>query len=171
MAWYSYKLFDKNGAEINLGDVENRTAWYGHGDTAEMAFVGKFGQQLGVTLNPEKATNPAAPDLLFDGCLADLKHQSTPLFTAKQRYKIDPTFAVTFNLKDALDYGEHGKNHKDFIIFYWIDWFALKMEMGGKTYEAQPLQGVWKISFSELDAMRKNAPILWYNKRWKVPEN
>ena len=170
MAWYTYTLFDAAGDEVSLGDVEDRTAWYGHGNTEEEAFVSVYGRKLRIQLNPEKKTNSKALDLRVRGRLAELKCQKTPLFTARKRYKLDPTYAVTFNLKDAFEYGRYGKNYRDFDVFFWVDWVAVKMLMGKNEYRAEPLCGVWKVSFKQLERMRKSAPIHWYNRRWKVPE-
>ncbi|MCG3776151.1 MAG: hypothetical protein JW395_3000 [Nitrospira sp.] len=167
---YSYELYNANDEPIDQGDVENRATWYESGASQEEVFARRYGQTLGVCINPEKTTNPAALDLLHHGCLADLKCQQTPLFTAKRHYKIDPTYAVTFNLKDAFSYGPWGNNYPGLQIFYWVDWVSVRMVMGNNTFTAQPLQGVWRVPYATLEQKRKSAPIHWYFRRWKVPE-
>jgi len=167
---YSYQLYDEDGNIVNLGDVENRPSWYESGASEEEVFVKKFGADLNVSINPEKVENPAALDLVFNGSLADLKCQKTPLFTAKSHYNIDPTYAVTFNLKDALSYGPWGRNYPGLHVFFWVEWIAVKMVMGRSTFIANPLHGVWCISYARLEKIRKNCPIHWYNRRWKLQE-
>ena len=170
MLTYTYELYDAKGNRIDQGDVENRAAWYESGASQEEVFAKRYGHKLNVRINPAKATDPSALDLLHNASLADLKCQQTPLFTARRHYRIDPAYAVTFNLKDALNYGPWGNNHPDLHIFYWVDWVSVKMVMGGNTFTAQPLQGVWHVPYASLEQMRKTAPIHWYIRRWKVPE-
>ena len=165
----SYKLFDPSGNEVTPADLQNRAAWYVHGASKEQVFVNTHGKSLGVALNPSKLKDPTAPDLVFNGHLADLKCQDTPFFLAG-RYGVDPTYAVTFNLKDALNYGRWGKNYKDLSIFYWVDWVAVRMEMSERHYIARPLTGVWHVDFVRLDEMRHTRPIHWYNQRNRQAE-
>jgi hypothetical protein len=165
----SYSLFDVNGNLINPKDLQNRAVWYEHGVSKEEKFVKLYHERLDVIVNPGKETNPTLPDLLYKGNLSDLKSQETPLFIAG-KYGVDPTYAVTFNLKDALDYGHFGKDYPKFTIFYWVQWIAVKMEMYGKFYVAKPLKGVWRVDFSRLEALRIKAPIHWYNQREKHTE-
>lgn len=159
-----YKLFDKNNDLVNPKELQNRAIWYQHGVSKEEVFVNQFGQKLDIQLNPEKKNDPTLPDLLHEDHLADLKCQDTPFFRAK-KYGGDPTYAVTFNLKDMLQYGRFGKNYQSFTIFYWVDWVAVRMEMYDQKYIAQPLSGVWRVRFAKLDQMRHSRPIHWYNQR------
>jgi hypothetical protein len=96
--------------------------------------------------------------------LADLKCQNTPKFYAFKD-GIDSTYAVTFNLKDAYNYGKWGKNYDEITVFYWVDWVARKMVSNGRSYMVNPLMGVWKIEYAQLEEMRKTAPIHWYSQR------
>ncbi|HLO15794.1 MAG TPA: hypothetical protein VK206_13255 [Anaerolineales bacterium] len=160
----SYKLFDKNDNIVNPGELQNRAIWYQHGVSKEQVFVNQFGPTLDVRLNPEKEQDATLPDLLHKKHLADLKCQDTPFFRAR-KYQVDPTYAVTFNLKDMLQYGKFGKNYRDFTIFYWVDWVAVRMEMNNQKYSALPLSGVWRVSLSQLDQMCQSRPIHWYNQR------
>ncbi|MBI4790342.1 MAG: hypothetical protein HY782_25195 [Chloroflexi bacterium] len=169
MAPMAYQLFDKDNREVTPSDLQNRAVWYVHGASREQVFVARHGKALGVALNPAKANDPTVPDLLYGGHLADLKCQDTPFFLAGH-YGVEPTYAVTFNLKDALNYGRWGQNHQDFSIFYWVDWVAVRMVMNGKSYAAQPLTGVWHVRFARLDEMRRTRPIHWYNQRHRQPE-
>jgi hypothetical protein len=166
----AYKLFDKNNALVNPDDLQNRAVWYEHGMTKEQAFVKAFGTRLKVIINPEKAINPTVPDLLYHGKLADLKCQDTPFFIA-DNYGIPATYAVTFNLKDALHYGSLGKNYPDLSIFFWIDWVAIKMEKNGEAYSVEPLTGVWCVGFNQLNEIRLQSPIHWYHQRTRHQES
>jgi hypothetical protein len=166
----AYKLFDKNNTLVNPEDLQNRAVWYEHGVTKEQAFVKAFGARLPVIINPEKTSNPTVPDLLYKGKLADLKCQDTPFFIA-DNYGIPATYAVTFNLKDALHYGPLGKRYPDLTIFFWVDWVAVRMEKGKNIFQADPMQGVWQVSFEELDLMRLQSPIHWYHQRSRHQES
>jgi len=163
----NYDLYDAENKKIDLGNLENRAAWYESGVSGENVFVKKFGAKLNVEINPSKDTNPCALDLLWKGHPAELKCQMTPLFTAQSRYKTDPQYAVTFNLKDALNYGPWGKNYADIQIFFWVHWVAVKMVMGERIYQVKPLQGVWSIAYNKLEKLRQNYPIHWYYRREK----
>jgi len=160
-----YQLYDVNNMEINLGDVESRTEWYIHGETEEESFCRQFGQKLSVAINPAKKTDPTSPDLIWDSKLADLKCQTTPLFVSRTRYKQDPTYTVTFNLKDALEYGPLGSNYQPFYIYYWVKWIAIRMTMRNQNYIVQPISGVWRMDFAKLDIERHAKQIHWYLRR------
>jgi len=129
----AYQLFDVNGKEVRQSDLQNRGVWYRHGVNKEDVFVEKFGTKFGVQINPQKKNDPTVPDLIYNQKLADLKCETTPFFFAFKD-KIDFTYAVTFNLKDAFNYGKWGKNYETLIIFYWIDWIATRMVSNGKPY-------------------------------------
>jgi hypothetical protein len=116
----AYQLFDKNNNPIAFNDLQQRAAWYVQGFKREQVFVNRFGPALELQLNPKKEIDLTVPDLLYKGNLADLKCQETPFFFAN-RFGIDPTFAVTFNLKDALSYGKWGHGFENFTVFYWVD--------------------------------------------------
>jgi hypothetical protein len=165
----AYQLFDAQNQEITNADLQNRSIWYRHGVRREDVFVETYGQAFDVRINPEKRTNPTVPDLIHKNNLADLKCQNTPFFFAF-KMKIDPTYAVTFNLKDAFNYGKWGHDHRNFVIFYWVDWVAVKMVSNEKAYTARPLTGVWKVDFAKLEQMRHKSPIHWYNQRNRQPE-
>jgi hypothetical protein len=100
----AYQMFDINNKELLYHDLQDKSHWCRDGEQVEEAFVRQFGERLGLIINPEKRTNPYAPDLLNtkNNKIGDLKLQSTPFFKAKSLYNIDPTYAVVFNLKDKL---------------------------------------------------------------------
>lgn len=165
----AYQLFDPYDKEVTNADLQNRSAWYRHGVKKEMVFAERFGERFKVAINPEKSRNPTVPDLIHDGHVADLKCQNTPFFFAF-KVGIDPTFAVTFNLKDAYRYGKWGRDYQKMTIFYWVDWVAVKMISNGKSYSAAPLTGIWEVEYAKLEEARRSSPIHWYNQRSRQHE-
>ena len=128
-------------------DTEDKSWWLQHGENLEFDFVTKCQNLLGleISINPQKKIDKTAPDLVFEGCLADLKTQNTPFFTAS-RYGIDPRFCVTFNRKD---YERYASKYPEINVFFWVDWKQLSY----KEFSTTHLAGVYKVSFSELSEM------------------
>lgn len=127
-------------------NTEDKGWWCHHGEKLEETFVEICKSKLGINvfINPEKATNRYAHDLIFvdkNGVerIADLKTQNTPFFTAA-RYDIDPRYAVTFNRKD---YERYKSLYPEIVIFYWIDWKQL--EWRGNKIEY--LGGIYVLPF------------------------
>lgn len=161
----SYELFDKDNKVITHGDLQEKVRWCGIGETIEEAFARKYKDLLNVKINPVKETNPYAPDLLIkDKHIGDLKTQNTPFFMAKEKFSMDPTTTVVFNLKDRVRYAE---KYPDVTIIFWVDWMALKMihKTSGKNYECQELHGVWAASFNRLCKIMDSSPIHHYSRR------
>ncbi len=166
----SYILYDFDGNIVHYSDLQHRSVWYSRGLSKEEVFVEKFGKSLGVIINPEKKNNPTLPDLIHQEHYADLKCQNTPLFYAQRNYGVDPQFAVTFNLKDAFNYGSFGNDYPDMTIFFWVEWLVGKMSTSYNNYEVSPMEGVWKASFEQINKIRLRSPIHWYNQRDKFKE-
>jgi hypothetical protein len=162
----NFKLYDLYGKEVTQANVEHRAAWYALGQSRERVFVRQFGPWLGAKINPAKAYDLTVPDLAVNGSLADLKCQDKPFFSAKF-YGKEPTYTVTFNLKDAYHYGPFGKGYPNMTIFYWVEWYVVKMVMldSGAVYTVPPLRGLWRVPFDKLDTLRHNQPIHWYERR------
>ncbi|MCK8142480.1 hypothetical protein MW871_11310 [Flavobacterium sp. I-SCBP12n] len=159
----AYQQYNKDGVEITPQDLQNKILWCKDGEKIEEAFVNKYGNKLGLIINPEKNTNPYAPDLLKDNTLiADLKTQNTPFFKAKDLYGIDPTYAVVFNRKDAERYWKH---YKQIIIYFWVEWQSVKFVMGNTKKEVEFINGVWSINFLDLVELLKVAPEHIYQQR------
>lgn len=144
-------VWRKWAADSNL-DLQNKSVWCSHGETIEHAFVKKHGRKLNVKINPEKESDKYALDLINTkhNLLADLKTQNTPFFRSKSLYDIDPQYAVTFNQKDALRYTEYLNNAGEIFIYFWVDWLAVRWELGNQRIEVSPMCGVWGIRFSNL---------------------
>jgi len=158
----SYIQYDKDGTIITFSDLQNKKRWCKDGERIEEAFVSKYGKQLSLTINPEKSSNPYAPDLIYNTKIADLKTQNTPFFKSKKLYDIDPSYAVVFNRKDAERYW---KLYKDIIIYFWIEWHSVKFVMGSFEQDVKYINGVWSIKFIELVELIKNAPEHFYQQR------
>lgn len=160
-----YKQFDKRGKEISHIDLQAKKIWCKKGEKIEEVFIHKFGKKLNLKINPEKTTNPYAPDLMDDRCqIADLKTQNTPFFKAEKLYKIDPSYAVVFNRKDAERYW---KKYRSITLYFWIEWHSVKFEMGNFMQEVAYISGVWKITFKDLVELIKKAPEHAYQQRVK----
>jgi hypothetical protein len=127
--------------------TEDKAWWCQHGSDLEARFVKICKDQFGLDakINPDKATNPYAPDLVVNGVLADLKVQNTPFFTAP-RYGLDPRFTVTFNRKD---YARYSELYSGIDIYYWIDW----AQLAWKDRRVQYLGGVFWAPFKKLAGM------------------
>lgn len=159
----NYKLYGIEGNEILQHDLQDKGRWCESGATEEQLFVKKYGSELNLIINPEKATNEYALDLLniSNNLLGDLKTQNTPFFQAKSRFGYDPQYTVVFNGKDRERYS--GLN-MDIEIYFAVDWQVVKYQ-GEKTIEVDPMVGVWRISFKTLDELLRKAPYHTYQQR------
>lgn len=139
-------MSDNRNSEI-AHDTEDKSWWLQHGENLEFDFVTKCRNLLGleISINPQKQMDKTAPDLVFEGCLADLKTQNTPFFTSS-RYGIDPRFCVTFNRKD---FERYSAMYPEIIIFFWVDWKQLTY----KEMSTSHLVGVFKVGFQQLREM------------------
>lgn len=181
----AYKLYDKDGQPLEKKDLQDRSKWYEHGVKKENIFVRCFGEKLGVAINPGKKDDDKVPDLIVfntDGSkgLGDLKTQNTPFFYATKISKaerLDPLLypgrTVTFNVKDALNYKNYlERSGTDLTVFFWVDWIAVKMVMDERPSRGvQPLHGIWKTKYSELEKIRPKLLFHWYNERPRKAEN
>lgn len=128
---------------------EDKAWWVEAGADKELDFVERVLPQLGFSaaINPEKAHDPYAPDLVVNGHVADLKSQRTPFFKAQELYGVDPQFAVSFNAKDYRRYCEH---YPEIDIFYWVVWQTTVRHVDGEERSVKPMAGVWRASFPAL---------------------
>lgn len=125
-----------------LQSVENKTWWVEHGRQKEDIFVDEVCPLLGLDaqINPDKAANPYAPDLVVDGILSDLKCQRLPFFRAYDFWNIPPQFAVAYNWKDDERYSRH---YPDIKVYFWVIWTRLAQVIRGRRYLVKPMWGVW----------------------------
>ncbi len=131
-----------------MHDTEDKLWWTEHGARMEARFVDEVAPQLGLdaVLNPAKASDPFAPDLIVRGQLADLKVQNTPFFTAA-RYGLDPQHTVTFNRKDYLRYSEL---YPEIELFFWVAWTTLEWPARQPRARVQKMAGLWEVPFARL---------------------
>jgi len=160
----AYQLFDIENKELFHHDLQDKSRWCRDGERIEEAFVRIFGDQLNLVINPEKKTNPFAPELLNIKTknIGDLKFQSTPFFKAKTLYQIDPTYAVVFNLKDKNRYEQYYPNIN---IYYWINWIAIRFVVGSNIVNVEPLYGVWQVDFADFKEYLRTCPVHSYQQR------
>lgn len=144
-----FSLYNIEGEEVTNKDKQNKAFWYKHGMEKESVFVYRYRRLLGVSINPEKKENPLAPDLLNvrTNKLGDLKTQNTPFFQSRDRFNIDPQYAVTFNIKDRNRYTSR---YPDIDIYFAIDWQIVCMKSNYREYHVNPMIGIWCIPFKNL---------------------
>ena len=132
-------------------NTEDRTKWYDFGMDYEEEFIDKIVPYLNrdIIINPEKIICPWALDLYdwTEQKYADLKTQTTPFFmVSKYKYKgktCDPSYSVTFNKKDYLNYKAKASNCD---IYFWINWKQLTY----RNVSVAPLYGVWRADFRKI---------------------
>jgi hypothetical protein len=126
-----------------MPDTEDKPLWLGLGEELERSFIESVAPKLGLSVrrNPDKDSDPTAPDLLVNGELADLKCQRTPFFSAR-RYGKDPGRTVTFNVKD---YCRYLQKWPDLWIYFYVKWEVTSYPPGKADIEVQPLHGVWRV--------------------------
>ena len=154
---------DRNSAVPH--HTEDKGWWYLHGERLEETFVQLCQTKLRIAaqINPEKAHDKTAPDLVVEGSLADLKTQNTPFFMAG-RYGIDPRFAVTFNRKD---YQRYKTLYPEIVIYFWLDWKQTQW----KNSQVEYLGGIFRLPFRDVVALiEKGAPEHTYMHR-RGPED
>lgn len=132
-----------------MHNTEDKQWWVNEGAKAEYVFVNEVCPSLHLygKINPEKELNPYAPDLIVNGLLSDLKHQTTPFFKSNELYSLDPQFTVTFNQKD---YERYSRFYPEIVIYFWVDWLELEKIIRGRTFRVKPMKGVWRVPFEHL---------------------
>ena len=116
-------------------DLQDKQSWCEHGRNLEDVFIEKFGEELSLEINKDKADSVYVIDMYNtkDDVLSDLKSQNTPFFLAGKKYNVDPQFAVVFNEKDKLNYIKKTSNGSEIYIYFWVKWeeqnrFGVKVE-------------------------------------------
>jgi hypothetical protein len=150
---------------VNVSN-EDKGWWVEAWRAAEDVFVENVAPYLGLAaaINPTKASDPYAPDLIVAGSLADLKCQSTPFFRARELYGLDPRFVVTFNRKD---YERYRELYPEVVVYFWVAWTTAEKVIGGRTFSVEPMRGVWRVPFAALNERidRGEAPLHAYRQR------
>jgi len=147
-----------------MHDTQDKLWWCEKGVELETRFVNDVAPRLGIpaVINPEKAHNPYAPDLLVDGHIADLKYQGKPYFKALEQGGVDSQYAVSFNGKD---YERYGLKYPEIEIFFWVHWEETSRVIGGKPYSVNFMRGVWRTPFRALAALCDKAQSHAYRNR------
>lgn len=160
----AYSLIDKDGNDVTHHDLQDKGAWCEIGVAKEAAFINRFGGKLGLIINPDKMSNPFAPDLLNtrNNALGDLKTQNTPFFKVSQMYGFNPQYTVVFNEKDKVRYAA---SYPDIEIYFAVDWIVTEFRQSGKSIEVEPMFGIWRIPFQRLLEVIEKAPYHEYMQR------
>ena len=151
-----------------LPQTEDRKEWYNLGEKREKLFVEKYGESLGLIINPSKELYKTAPDLYYlkEFQSAELKVQFSPFFKSKSLFNIEPQYAWTFNQNDLIDYGI--TKDDNFPIFIWVNYendienYGVKV----KKYEA-----VYMTRVFYLKQLAKKACLWDYIKRKNTTGN
>lgn len=132
----------------NLIDPNDKPLWCEQGRQAEHEFLLYISPAYGLSarLNRLKLVDCWVPDMRVNGRLADLKTQRTPFFTA-QRFGLDAQFAVTLN---KIDLDRYAAFPDDLVLYFWVRWDKLAGHYGNRTYRVTAMEGVWRISVSEV---------------------
>lgn len=141
-------------------DTEDKNWWCQHGEKLEGQFVTlcRDHLDLNAVINPEKASNRFALDLIVEDKIADLKTQNTPFFTA-HRYRMDPRYTFTFNRKD---YHSYKSKAPECDIYVWVDWKQLE----GYGAKVDYFGGIFRLPFIEVAKMiDAGAPEHYYKRR------
>lgn len=151
---------------VFLVSTEDKAWWVEEWRGAEFDFVDRVAPALGLdaVINPAKASDPFAADLVVDGRVADLKCQRAPFFRAGELYGLDPRWSVTFNRKDFLRYE---RLYPDLVLFFWVAWLQSSLVLRGRVLSVAPIAGVWRVEFSDLaDRIRSGGvPLHSYQRR------
>lgn len=134
--------------EQPIADLNSKLEWCERGAILEQEFVSKYGENLGLCMNPGKKLDDAEgkymPDLFSYkySRVADLKRVTTPFFTARQ-YGHSPSTAITINIKDLFRYAH---KYPQIIIYFWVTWGECQ-EYGTSV---NPINGVWVASLKRI---------------------
>lgn len=84
---------------------QDRFSYYKLGEKYEDKFVQICqAHNIDAIINPEKETNPYAPDIYVNQKLSDLKTQTLPFFKSESKFNISPMDTITLNRKDVERY-------------------------------------------------------------------
>lgn len=129
---------------------EDRNPWYKLGNDYERQFCDTVAPSIGLeaVINPEKANNPKVPDLIVNGWLSELKVRTSPFYTAREKFGIDPQYCFMINCKD-LDY--YNRCYPDLLIYFWVKYANSCVTLGNRVYSIQSMNGIWCASVREIN--------------------
>ena len=156
-------FYGPDGKIVTDIDLQNKRQWCADGVVLENEFVKKWGEKFGYGMNPAKGTDPFAPDLMsYTGILTDLKHQHSPFFKSREKFGIDPTYMVVFNVKDRIRYEE---KYPDIDIIYHVDWRKLTYVSYGREFRVNYLFGIYRTPFRKLLSLLDRSKVHTYLQR------
>ena len=147
-----------------MHDTEDKAWWCEKGADDEKRFVSDVAPLYGLyaEINPQKEflkDGKYLPDLFVNGVMSDLKHVTTPFYTAR-RYGLDPATTLTINKKDIDRYCA---NYPYIKIYFWVRWLA------GENFgvSVPEVNGVWSTTIPRLlhYVVNNEVPIHHYKKR------
>jgi hypothetical protein len=124
-------------------NTENKMAWVQVGVERENNFVAERAPKLGIAaeINPAKAEDPYTHDLMVR-VVSDLKAVRTPLFMARELYRLDPQYTVTLNVKD---YDRYADLYPDIVVIFDVLWAEdnIEREFNGTLYRVEPMHATY----------------------------
>lgn len=150
---------------VQPASTEDKIAWCRTGEEYELEFCRKYGDRIGIRMNPEKEENPYAPDLMDADGYADLKFQGTPFYRSGT-HGLNPLQCVVLNRKDATRYYQQYPN---ITIYFWLNF------KGGTAYgtSVPRLEAIYSAKLEEITRLIQGGyvPLHHYQKRGDNKEN
>lgn len=166
---------------------DDKRACYEWGEIMEQHFVENVIPRLRVNglpleggINPEKAGDKYADDLLFTGGVdqrVELKATTTPMFLAKQMYRLDPQWTFTLNVSDVNQMEDKlDIFNDDPLVFLYLLFEQATLDEGKKEFGIngiQPVEGVWAITLDALFDLVDNhsVPVHTYKSKHRKKGN
>ena len=144
---------------------DNKQACYERGELMEQHFIENVvprlrvngGQSLYGEINPEKAGDKYADDLLFTGQIqqrVELKSMTTPFFLSRQMFGYSPQATFTLNVSDLNQMEDKLDIFKDDpLVFLYVLFEQATLDQGKKEFgvnSINPIEGVWAITLDGL---------------------
>lgn len=165
---------------------DNKQACYERGEEMELHFVQNVIPRLRVKnlenlelvgeINPEKAGDKYADDLLFTGTVptrVELKSCTTPFFLSRQIFGQDPQMTFTLNVSDLNQMEDKRDIFKDDpLVFLYLLFEQATLNQGKAEFGIngiRPIEGVWAITIEALMELvyEHNVPLHKYKERKK----
>lgn len=162
---------------------DDKQACYERGELMERHFVENVIPRLRVNnrrlvgqINPEKAGDKYADDLLFTGEVptrVELKSCTTPFFLSRQKFGQDPQMTFTLNVSDMNQMEDKRDIFKDDpLVFLYLLFEQATLDEGKAEFGVngiRPIEGVWAITIEALMELvyEHSVPVHKYKERRK----
>jgi len=162
---------------------DDKQACYERGELMERHFVENVIPRLRVNnrrlvgqINPEKAGDKYADDLLFTGEVptrVELKSCTTPFFLSRQKFGQDPQMTFTLNVSDMNQMEDKRDIFKDDpLVFLYLLFEQATLDEGKAEFGVngiRPIEGVWAITIEALMELvyEHSVPVHNYKERRK----